>query len=291
VSLPRLSLILVALSASDDAVAAALESIHGQLEGAQVILVGRTEALAERLAGFKGGYEALELPEASPAEARNAALERARSPLVAVVDGHERVSAGALQRHVEALEAEPQLVGSYGRTAVHEKERVRERPDHGKGGTLFRRLLKVKHLIASSAALVWRRDALGAAPFEDYRAPESLRLSFALELAREDREFVFQPAVVAERSAEALDVDGLEELVRVLVGVVYAPEPLEERVEQRARRRLARRLVAIGKHHYRLEDYGRAGRFFDQAVKAAPAYFRGRRYQFLNFVKNTLSKE
>ena len=34
----------------------------------------------------------------------------------------------------------------------------------------------------------------------------------------------------------------------------------------------------------------KAGRFFDEAVKAAPAYFKGRRYQFLNFVKNTFGR-
>jgi hypothetical protein len=111
----------------------------------------------------------------------------------------------------------------------------------------------------------------------------------ALRLARLG-DFVFHPAVVAERQAEVVTLGGLEELVKVLIGVLYSGSPLDEKVEARARFRLARHLVAMGKIHYRNEDHKLAGNFFDEALKAAPAYFKGRRYQFMNFVKNTIPR-
>ncbi|MGE0707456.1 MAG: hypothetical protein AB7N76_11085 [Planctomycetota bacterium] len=282
--------IVIAAPAACDALAASFESARRQVEGAQLIVAGPAAA-AERLAGFSGEFEVVEADDAAPGELRNRALARARAARVVVLDPGERLGEGALGRHLEALAAEPHLVGSYGRTAVQEGGRTRVRPDHGKGGTLLRRLLKERHLVASSAALVWRRDALGARPFGDYRSGQALRLALALDLARGERELAFQPEVVAQREAEAAELGTLEELVRVLVGVVYGAEALDERIELAARRRLARHLVAIGKHHYREGAYARAGKFFDEAVKAAPADFRGRRYQFLNFVKNTLTRE
>jgi hypothetical protein len=81
------------------------------------------------------------------------------------------------------------------------------------------------------------------------------------------------------------DLGVLEELVKVLVMVLYGFEPLRERSEHKLRKRLARQLVALGKYHYRRERTEVAGRYISEAVRIAPAYFKGRRYQFLNFVK------
>ena len=39
-----------------------------------------------------------------------------------------------------------------------------------------------------------------------------------------------------------------------------------------------------------LESEKKAHWFFDEALKAAPSYFKGRRYQFMNFVKNTITR-
>jgi len=285
-----ITIVVLAVDAQSEDVKAALESALGQVAGAQILVSGRDPAQLPSLAGFAGDFTAIPLDEPTQASARNAAIAQASAPYLVVVDGHERLAKDALRRHLEALDVETDLAGSYGRTAIHDGEKVRVRPEHGKGGPVFTRLLKEKHLIPSSACLVWRKDALGDAPFDEaYGCPAALRLDMALKLARVG-ELAFHPSVLAERRRETLELHGLEEMVKVLLSVLYSDEPLGEKLEQRARFRLARHLVAIGKQHYRNEDYRRAGKFFDEAVKAAPGYFKGRRYQFMNFVKNTMSR-
>lgn len=288
---PSVTIIVIAQGAEPARVAGAVESVRGQVAGAQILVAGNLSDpdLTNTLVPFDGDFTPLDLPQASPAELRNEAVAAAEAPFVVVVEGYERLAPEALPRHLGALSEG--LVASYGRIAVHDGGAVRVRPEHGKGGSVFARLLKEKHLVSASCALVWRRDAFGdEAPYGDYSSPAALRLDLSLKLAGKG-EFVFHPVVVGERQTEKLDLVGLEEMVRVLVGILYGPDHLEEKLEQRARFRLARHLVAIGKHHYRQEDYRRAGKFFDEAVKAAPGYFKGRRYQFLNFVKNTLTRE
>lgn len=282
---PPLSVVLIAQQASDNQLARAASSLEGQVSGAQLLVTG-----ASASAPLGPEWERLELAETAPHELRNAALAHATAPFVTVVEGHEWFGPNSLQRHVESLRDQPELVASYGRVAVHELGRVRVRPEQGRGGAVFRRLLREKHLVAASAALIWRREALAAAPYPELTSPPALRLALALELARAG-EFAFHATVVAERDPEQIELVVLEEFVRVLCGVIYDPALQDEKIEERARVRLARYLVAIGKLHYREADYPRAGRFFDEAVKAAPGYFKGRRYQFLNFVKTTLNRE
>ena len=283
--------IVVMADGDPNAVLSALESARRQAEPDRITLAGPLEdpTLKELLAPHTADYQPLVLANIAPSELRNRAVAEAPGPLVVVVESHERLGEEALTRHVSALANDTSLVGSYGRTAIHEHEKVRVRPENGKGGEVYRRLLKERYLISSSACLVWRKAALTEPAYGDYTTPAALRMDLTLRLSRLG-DFVFHPSVVAERLGEPTEMPDLEEMVRVFVGIVFGPESLDERVEQRARFRLARHLVAIGKHHYRSEDYRRAGKFFDEAVKAAPSYFRGRRYQFLNFVKNTLSR-
>ncbi|MBL4850393.1 MAG: hypothetical protein JKY65_33160 [Planctomycetes bacterium] len=275
----------------DDPIGRAFQSAQDQLEGAQLLVAGRASAARETLARISEDYEALELPDASPAEVRNAAVAAAAAPFVCVVEPHEWLGPNSLQRHFETLRDQPELVASYGRAAVHSEGRVRIRPEHGKGGLVQRRILTEKHLLAASSALVWKKAALGPTPYAaDLTRAPALRLSLGLSLAAVGP-FGFHTTVVAERDPESIELTCLEEFVRVLCKVIYDPTLEDEKVEQRARVRLARYLVAIGKLHYRAEDYPRAGRFFDEAVKAAPGYFKGRRYQFLNFIKTTLDRD
>lgn len=289
-SSPRISVVVVAeeepRSQPDSTVARSLESSEGQLAGGiQRILAGRpVEVWTER-----DDLDRLVMPGASPAELRNAALAACKAPLVVLLEAGEQLAPSALERHVSALEDED-CVASYGRTAVRDAEgRTRSLPQRGKGGEVEGQLLRDRHLLASSAALVWRRAALGEAPFSEHDTSPARRLDLALRLARGNT-FSFHPTVVAERNAERLGLSELEELVRVLVGLVFSPDSLPSELEEPARRRLARHLVGMGKLYYRAEDYPRAGKLFDEAVRTAPNYFRGRRYQFLNFVKNTISR-
>jgi glycosyltransferase involved in cell wall biosynthesis len=286
---PPVSIVLIA-GEDPSGFSAALESARGQVDGAELLAAGAVTSgpVADAIAPLGGEVRAVAAEGA--AAARNAGVTAARGEFVVVLDGHERLASGALARHLEGLRGEPQRVASYGRVAIH-RGRVRIRPEQGKGGHVLGRLLKDRHLIPAAGALVWRRAALGEAPFDPaYSSSAALRLDLALKLSRLDGGFVFHPVVVAEREPEEQGLTELEELVKVFLGILYGPEALSESREQRARFRLARQLVAMGKHHYRAGDHKRAGRFFDEAVKAAPGYFRGRRYQFLNFVRNTLSR-
>lgn len=262
-------------------VAVALTSATQQ-PGVEVLLLGAGPAdpSVRRVA-------AADLP---PHEARNAAVVEARAPFLLVVEHGERLAPEAVARHVEALAAAPSAVASWGRTAVQGGDRLRIRPDRGRGGRVLDRVVEDKHLVASTACLCWRKEALGPAPFEALRAPAALRLGLAVRAARRG-EWVHQPVVTAERDApEAASAADLEDVVRALVNLLYGAEPLAPRLEARARHRLARALVSLGKHHYRTGDHRRAGKFFDEAVRAAPADFKGRRYQFMNFVKNLLTR-
>jgi hypothetical protein len=281
------SILVVAQPNEAERALRALASARVQPGGPELVLLAD-----ESITGVDPDVRVLRAPGAPTAAARNEALAGLRGERVMIVEGHERLTPDALAQHLEALAGAPDAVGSYGRTAVQERDRVQLRPDSGRSGRILSRLIHDKHLLGASAAALWRREALGAAPFDDgYRSVAATRLAMALRVARAGGEFVFVPAVVAERDAEGQDLEGLEELVRVFLSLLYGPDPLDEKAEQRARMRLARQLVAIGKHHFRQGDHRRAGKFFDEAVKAAPSYFKGRRYQFMNFVaRNVLSR-
>lgn len=270
---------------------AALASARGASD-AEVLVAGdfADGRLADALGPEREGL-CLVPTAGGPAAARNEACARARGEFHLVVDGGERLAPGAVEAHLEALGGDESLVASYGRTAVRRGGRIRLLPEEGKHGSVARRLLGEKHLVASSACLAWRAAACDGPPFSgEYASGRALRLDLALRLAAGGRPFAFLPCTVAEREPERLDRDAHEEMVKVFLGVLYGPESLDEKSEQRARFRLARSLVALGKSYYREGDHRRAGKLFDEAVKAAPGYFRGRRYQFLNFVKTTFAR-
>lgn len=281
------SILVVAQPNEGERALRALASARAQAGSPELLLLAD-----DSIAGVDADVTRLSTTGAPSAAARNEALASARGELVMIIEGHERVAPGALAQHLEALAATPSAVASYGRTAVQESDRLQLRPDSGRSGRILPRLIHDKHLIDASAAVLWRRAALGAAPYADgFASLAAMRVGVALQVARKGGEFVFLPALVAERDAERQDLAALEELVRVFLSLLYGPDALDDKAEQRARKRLARQLVAIGKHHFRQGDHKRAGKFFDEAVKAAPSYFKGRRYQFMNFVaRNVLSR-
>lgn len=269
----------------------ALASAREQAEGGlrvELLLLARPQEAAG-LGNAAQGLTLVDPGERAPGAARNLALERCSAPFVLLVEPGERLAPGALARHVEALRSQPQLALSYGRTAVQDPGgHVRLRPVQGRGGALLRPLLRDRHLLASSAAALWRRAVLPRPAWGDWRSPEALRLDLGLRVARGGAQAVFHPAVVAEHADAARDQGSLEELVKVLLSVLYAPQPLDPALEPVARKRLARHLLRLGKHHHRAGEAERAQVFFDQAVKAAPGYFRARRWQFMSWLSRLL---
>jgi hypothetical protein len=130
---------------------------------------------------------------------------------------------------------------------------------------------------------------VGDKPWDDaYRTGGGILLDLLVR-ASKDHPFLFLPDTVAHTERRLDDVPALEEQVKVFVSLLYGAHKLDERVETRVRFRLARHLVALGKHHYRKGDHARAGRLFGEAVKAVPSYFKGRRYQFMNFMKRVIA--
>lgn len=268
----------------------ALQSARAQAGvRSELLLLARPQEVAG-LGEAAAGAIALDPGERPPGEARNLAFQRARAPFVCLIEPGERLAPGALARHVEALRSQPQLALSYGRTAVQDPGgHVRLRPAAGRGGALLRPLLRDRHLLASSAAVLWRRAALPAAGWGPWRSPEALRLDLALRLAQGGAQAVFHPAAVAEHADAARDQTSLEELVKVLLALLYPAEGrLDPALEPVARKRLARHLLRLGKHHHRAGEGERARAFFDQAVKAAPGYFRARRWQFMSWLARLL---
>jgi hypothetical protein len=231
-------------------------------------------------------------PDASPAALRNMGIRAAAGRYVCVLEPGEALRSNeALASLVDALEAEPQAVASYGRTEVEESPgNVRARPAYGRGGLILRRLVQHKGYIASSASIAWRRAHLPQTVYDEaYRTPMGLLLALLVRTSAA-RAFVFQPTVIARVRPPRDTLATLEESVKVFVALLYGADPLDERVDARVRFRLARHLVALGKYHYRKGDHSRAGKLFAEAVKAAPVYFKGRRYQFMNFLKGIISR-
>jgi hypothetical protein len=242
---------------------------------------------------FASETRVVRLPtDSSPATVRNAGVQLAQGAYLCVLEPSEKlVGDEVLARQVAALEADPTAVAVYGRTAVDEAPGlVLVRPERGRGGWILRRLVQHKGLIASSASVVWRRSLLPARPWdESYRTPPGLLLALLVSESK-DHPFLFSPDTVARAEKRKEDVAVLEEQVKVFVSLLYGPKQLEERLDARVRFRLARHLVALGKHHYRQGDHARAGRLFGEAVKAVPSYFKGRRYQFMNFMKRVIAR-
>ncbi len=229
--------------------------------------------------------------DSTPASLRNAGVQVAQGKYVCFIESSERLEGeDVLARQVAALEADQSAVAIYGRTAVDEAPGVLlVRPERGRGGWIMRRLVQHKLLIASSASVVWRRSMLPEKPWdESYRTPAGLLLSLLVNESK-DHPFLFLPDTVAHAEKRKDEAAVLEEHVKIFVSLLYGATRLEERLDARVRFRLARHLVALGKHHYRKGDHARAGRLFGEAVKAVPSYFKGRRYQFMNFMKRVIA--
>jgi hypothetical protein len=277
-----ISAVVIAREATDPAPALA----SAAQEGVEVVLVAPpgTAAPGARLVSAPAG--------ATPAALRNAGIAAATGRYVCVIEPGESLAAkDVLARQAAALDAETSAIASYGQTLVETPNGApRARPERGRGGWILRRVVQHKTHVASSACILWRRDMLPAAPYdESYRTPAGMLLALLVTTSR-DHPFLFQQLVVAHAAPRREDLASLEEYVKVFVALLYGATKLDERLEARVRFRLARHLVALGKHHYRKGDHARAGRFFGKAVEAVPSYFKGRRYQFMNFLKGVISR-
>ncbi len=276
-----------------DGILGGLVSVLEQTCDPEVLVVtqGGDPAIVRAFLDLSVSVVHLDVPGASAAALRNAAWVHASRPYVVFVEPDETLAAkDVLARHAAALDADVAVAASYGQTTIERPQGPVVRPSRGRGGRIQRRLVQQKELIASAASVLWRKDALPARPFDEANAtPSSLLLALTLSVAGE-RPFHYMAVPVARSVARKETLGSLEEKARIFLGLLYGARALDERLEQRVRFRLARHLVAIGKHHYRAGDFAKAGSFFGEAVKAAPSYFRGRRYQFLNFVKRVIAR-
>ncbi len=273
---------------------AAIDSVQRQSAAdLEVVVVIPGSAPLDADPAFAPETRVVRLPaDASPAAVRNAGVQIATGKYFCLIEPTERLAGDdVLARQVAALEADASAIASYGRTEVDEGPGVVfARPERGRGGWLLRRLVQHKGLVASSASVVWRRSMLPAKPWdESYRTHSGLLLALLVE-ASKDHPFLFLPDTVARAEKRKDDVVAVEEQVKIFVALLYGANKLDERLDARTRFRLARHLVALGKHHYRHGDHERAGRLFGEAVKAVPSYFKGRRYQFMNFLKGVISR-
>ena len=236
------------------------------------------------------GGRRVERRGAGRAELWNAAVESADADMLLLLEAGHVLGEGSLTDLRDSLTADPNLAGSYGRAAVIDGEaNTRLHPEKGKTGSIFNRLVEKKHFLAGTSCVLLRRSAFLGLFNEVYTTPRAVFLEFMLQVSFV-RPFVFLDRTVTTCPVMVEDEQVLEELVKVFVTVLYGAMVLPERSEEKVRKRLSRQLVNLGKLHYRKENYDKAGRFISQAVKIAPTYFKGRRYQFLNFVQELLAR-
>lgn len=234
--------------------------------------------------------ESIDCPNMNRAKLWNQALLKAQGEYVSFIDAGHILSESCYADLVNALANDPNLAGSYGRTAIINNEaRVRRHPERGKTGLIFNRLVEKKHFFASFPAVLFRKEALEGGFNEIYKSPKAVFLEHALTIAN-IRPFTFCDRTIATIPNSSDEYSTQEELAKVFVTALYGLEFLSERSEQKLRKRLARQLVTLGKIHYRKSEFDRAGRFISEAVRINPTYFKGRRYQFLNFVKDLVKR-
>lgn len=224
------------------------------------------------------------------AELWNEGLLRSTASVLLILEPGQILAEASLSTLLQGLSEDESFAGAFGRTAVVTGDAdVREHPDSGKTGRIFNRLIEKKHFVACTGCVLFRRECFEGYFNEIYGSGEIAFFEHLLHVAHfHPFRFVNQLVVTAPNVAHTQET--LEEMVKALVAVLYGVEDLSERCEQKVRKRLARALLALGKSFYRREQYEHAGRYINQAVKMAPTYFKGRRYQFLNFVKDLLSR-
>lgn len=290
----KVSVILVA-SGALSTIERTLESLIQQKDvELDVIYIDNSQApemndrLEEQLTSLNA--RRLSLPGEGRAEVWNQAIAIVEGEYLTFIDAGHILADGALKALAEPLDQDQHLGGSFGRAAIIDNEaNVRSHPENGRTGRIFNRLIDKKHYFASYPCVMFRKRVMEVGFNEIYRTPKAVFLEFALTLTS-FHPFFFVDENIVTAPNEKEDCLILEELVKVFVTVLYSFEELSERSEQKVRKRLARQLVALGKYHYRRENYDKAGRFISQAVQIAPTYFKGRRYQFLNFVKDLMSR-
>lgn len=287
--------VIVVASAAPPMVEKTLESLKHQGDVALEVFYLENSATPESSEGVEallGELEAerLNRPGEGRAKVWNEALAEAKGKYVSLIDAGQIVGNDCYPELVAQLSRDPDLAGSYGRTAVVDNQaNVRHHPDQGRTGSILNRLVEKKHYIASFSCVLFRKRALARGFNEIYRTPKAVFIEHLLAIAA-NRPFAFCDQTVVTAPAMGDDRLVLEELVKVFLMALYGIELLADRSEQKLRKRLARQLMALGKSFYREGDYDKAGRFISQAVEYAPTYFKGRRYQFLNFLKDLTSK-
>lgn len=306
---------------------AAVRSLAGQdPEELELLLPGSSAAFAKTIEealgdGWQDRVHAVDLPDPEPgkvtgsnhkgapapvpgvARARNAGVAASDARYIAFLVPADEWERGHLALHVSTLENDSSIGASYGRYTVRRDDgTLKTRPSTGAQGDIFEPLIQQRQLFYTPSVVMARREALSRTPpassgssHRILRGPvdETLDgvgvLDLLLRLSRDWKiAFVEEAAPVltpANRPHDGI----IERRIRIFIGLLYGPQKLEEDVEHLVRGRLAHELTALGKLYYGREDYDRAGRFFREAAKASPGYFKGRRYQFVNYVREMLS--
>ncbi len=305
---------------------AAVRSLQAQRPGdVEVVLAGAADDFAEAFCAAVGKewsdqvravnvtkrrkkvpdeFPGAPAPIAGVARARNAGVAAATgSRYVAFLEPGDEWGEGHIEKHVAALEGDSGLGASYARyTLLRPDGSKRTRPSVGRAGQIFEGLVERRQLFYTPSALVTRRDVLvrtlpraksGAKRRRAGAFDETLDgvegLDLLLRLSR-DWAVAFVDAAPPVLTPQRREDEGvIERRIRIFIGLLYASRPkLGSNAEKLIRGRLAHELVQLGKLHYSRGDYDRAGRLFNEAAKAAPRYVKGRRYQFLNFVRDKL---
>jgi len=289
-----LTVIFVA-SGAPTTVERSLESLVQQT-GLEIELVyidnSPTPETNERIEEILKLYDAQRVskPGAPRAQAWNEALAASKGDYISMLDAGHILAEGAYATLAGILDSDTDLAGAYGRTAVIDGEaNVRYQPERGKTGRIFNRVASNKHFFSASSCVLWRRRVLEPPFNEVYKTPKAIFLEHALRITI-DQPLAFADQTIVTAPAMKDDYLVIEELVKVFLVALYGMDFDSERSETKLRKRLARQLVAIGKIHYRREEYVQASRYISEAVRIAPTYFKGRRYQFLNFVKDLVSR-
>ncbi len=266
---------------------ATLDSLASQESDAEILWAGPDDDLVRTAQSLLGDKLRLVPASGGVGVAVNQALERANGTFVGLVPAGDILFAGSVAKRLECFgEGAPHVV--FCAAKAHERGNVvRRRPKRSFSGQILHRLLETGTELPISTLLVRRSVLDRYRPLNtDFKILSDYDL--ILRMAR-DEAFACIDEVLVEHRPLLTDLYQYdEERLRVYISLFYGWPELDPQISRLVRFRFARQLIRVGKHSYKKGDFEKAGRIFREVVKVAPYLFRGRRYQFLNFVKSLL---
>ncbi len=285
---PKVSL-LVYGKANRKGALATFESIARQGGRYEVLWTGGRERELERSAHTVLGtaFRNIDVPGGGVGVAVNRALDAARGEFVGLVPAGDILLTGSLRRRLRYFERGAESIVFCAAKAFERGNVVRRRPKRGFDGQILHRLLETGTELPISTVLV-RKSVLDR--YRPLNADFKILPDYDLILRMARREaFGCIDEVLVEHRPLLTDLYQYdEERLRIYISLHYSWPQLDARAQRLVRFRFARQLIRVGKHSYKKGDFEKAGRIFREVVKVAPYLFRGRRYQFLNFVKSLL---